>query len=99
MSTSKCPFAFVLGIPGQGFHEARIYGYALNDTVGTIVLALITAYLFNIPIWKSLILWFVGGEILHYIFGVQTAALTTLGIEACPLDVYRLVPNLSTPHR
>jgi hypothetical protein len=84
MSTSKCPFAFILGIPGQGFHSARIYGYALNDTVATIILALITAYVFDIAIWKSLVIWFVSGEILHYLFGTQTAVLTTLGIEACP---------------
>ena len=84
MSTSKCPFAFILGIPGQGFHATRIYGYALNDTVGTIVLALITAYIFDIAIWKSIVIWFVSGEILHYLFGTQTAVLTTLGIEACP---------------
>jgi hypothetical protein len=85
MSTppSKCPFAFVLGVPGQGFHEKRLYGYAFNDTVGTLVLALITAFVFQIAVWKSIVAWFVGGEILHYMFGVQTAFLTTIGINAC----------------
>lgn len=82
-TTSKCPFAFVLGIPGQGFHEKRIYGYALNDTIATIIIALITAYIFNIAVWKSLLGWFVAGELLHYMFGTQTAVLTTLGIKAC----------------
>lgn len=83
---SKCPFANILGIPGQGFHAARLYGYAFNDTIGTIVFALITAFVFDIPIWKSLLVWFITGEVLHYIFGVQTAVLTTLGINACPWD-------------
>ena len=79
----KCPFAFVLGVPGQGIHAERIYGYALNDTLMTIIGALITAHIFDIAIWKSLLGWFVAGEVLHYAFGVQTAFLTTLGIDAC----------------
>jgi hypothetical protein len=83
MSTSKCPFAFALGVPGQGIHAARIYGYALNDTIMTVIAALITAYVYEIPVWKSLVGWFVTGEVLHYLFGVQTAVLTTLGIKAC----------------
>jgi hypothetical protein len=85
MSTSKCPFAFVLGIPGQGVHAARIYGFALNDILGTIILALITSYLYDVALWKSLLAWFIAGEVLHYAFGVQTAVLTTLGIDACPI--------------
>ena len=83
MTTSKCPFAFALGVPGQGVHAARIYGYALNDTIMTIIAALITAYFYEIPVWKSLVGWFITGEVLHYLFGVQTALLTTLGIKAC----------------
>ena len=83
MTTSKCPFAFALGVPGQGVHAARIYGYALNDTIMTIIAALITAYFYEISVWKSLVGWFITGEVLHYLFGVQTAVLTTLGIKAC----------------
>jgi len=55
-------------------------GFALNDTLMTIAGAIMTSYIFNIPIVYSLIAWFVGGEILHYAFGVQTEALTRLGI-------------------
>lgn len=80
----SCPYKFVLGEPGKGFHSQRIMGFALNDTLGTIGLALITSYFFKINFWKSLLGWFVAGEILHYIFGTQTHFLTTLGIRACP---------------
>jgi hypothetical protein len=79
-----CPYAFVLGVPGQGVHAPRIGGYARNDILGTIGLAVITCYFVNISFLYSLTLWFVVGEILHYLFGVQTAFLTTLGIKACP---------------
>jgi len=76
----SCPYATILGIPKQGVHAARFMGVALNDTLMTIAAAIMTSYIFNIPIVYSLIVWFVGGEILHYAFGVQTEVLTKLGI-------------------
>jgi len=76
-----CPYKYVLGIPGQGFHSTRIFGYALNDTIATIVLALVTAYLFNLSFLPTLVVWFVLGEILHYAFGTQTAFLTSIGVQ------------------
>ena len=81
-----CPYSFVLGVPGQGVHAPRIGGYARNDILGTIGLALITSYLMNVPFLYSLATWFILGEVLHYLFGAQTAFLTNLGIEACPQD-------------
>ena len=78
-----CPYKFVFGVPGQGFHSTRFMGLALNDFLGTIGLALITTYFFKIDLWKSFLLWFILGEILHYLFGVQTQFLTLIGIDAC----------------
>jgi hypothetical protein len=77
----SCPYKFVLGIPEKGFHANRIAGFAMNDTLGTIGLAIMTSYIFQINFVKSLLLWFVSGEILHYFFGVQTAFLTSVGIK------------------
>jgi len=80
----SCPYAMIFGKPGTGFHSTRFLGYAVGDTVGTIILALITAWYFKID-WKiSLLVWVVSGEILHYYFGSQSAFLTTIGIKACP---------------
>jgi len=62
-----------LGEPGKGFHEKRLGGVALYDTLGTIAIALATSYYFSISVWVSLIGWFVLGEILHWVFGVKTA--------------------------
>jgi hypothetical protein len=58
-------------------------GIALNDTLMTIVAALITAFIFRIPVLYSILGWFVIGEILHYLFGVNTAFLKMIGITAC----------------
>jgi len=79
-----CPYANILGIPGQGFHARRIFGYALNDTLATIALALVTSYLMRTPFLATFIAWFVIGEVSHYLFGSQTAFLTTIGVKACP---------------
>jgi len=80
----SCPRAFIFGKPGTGFHSTRFLGYAVGDTVGTILLALLTAWLFKINVILSILVWFVVGEVLHYYFGLQSAFLTTIGITACP---------------
>lgn len=75
-----CPFANALGVPGTGVHKTRIFGLALFDIVATIVGAIIFALAFNIDIWKSLLFWFVLGEVLHYYYGTKTAFLKMIGM-------------------
>ena len=81
---SKCPYQYVLGIPGQGVHALRLGGLAFNDTWMTVVAAALIAYFGNYSFWMTLVGLFVLGEVLHYLFGVQTAFLTMIGVEACP---------------
>ena len=87
----QCPYKYALGIPEQGVHASRIFGYALFDTVATLIGALLTAYFTNTSLILSIIFWFVLGEVLHYVFGVQTAVLTTMGIEACPKEKNEII--------
>ena len=77
---SSCPYANILGEPGKGVHSWRVGPFAAADTIATIVAAIITAYLYNINVWYSLIGWFIAGEILHWIFGVRSAALVGAGL-------------------
>jgi len=79
----SCPYANILGVPGQGVHAQRFMGLAVNDTIATVVVALLTAWIFNVSFLYSLIGWFVAGEVLHYAFGVNTAFLKMLGITPC----------------
>jgi hypothetical protein len=80
----SCPYSTLLGIPGQGIHAQRFLGIALNDTIMTIILAAFSSIVFNINFFLSLLTWLVVGELLHYIFGVNTAFLKFLGIIPCP---------------
>lgn len=79
----SCPYAHALGVPGEGVHAQRFMGLALNDTLATIIAALLTAWIFNVSFLYSLIGWFVAGEVLHYVFGVNTAFLKMIGITPC----------------
>jgi len=81
----KCPYKHILGVPGQGVHAKRFMGLAVNDILATFVLAFVTGFLFNLPFWPVLIVWFIIGEVLHYVFGTQTAFLTMIGIKV-PCD-------------
>ena len=78
-----CPYATIFGTPGEGAHSTRILGFALVDTVGTLLLAIVTVQFVDIPFWKAFVSWFILGEVLHYAFGAQTAFLTMLRIKAC----------------
>ena len=75
-----CPYANALGEPGKGVHAVRIFGLARNDLIMTIIAAIVTAYLFNISFLVSFIVWFTAGEVLHYLFGTNTAFLRMIGI-------------------
>jgi len=78
-----CPYANLLGTPGEGVHSTRVFGYALNDFLATILGAMITSYIYKISFIKSFIYWFIIGELLHIAFGTQTAFLTSIGLRVC----------------
>ena len=80
----SCPYAFIFGKPKQGAHSTRFMGYAVVDSVGTVLLAILLAYVFNTGFWITLLATFVVGEILHYVMGAQTQFLTAIGLSVYP---------------
>jgi len=58
-------------------------GVAVADTTLTFMLAVYTSWEFGGNVSLHFLLCVVTGEILHYLFGVQTAGMTMLGIKAC----------------
>lgn len=77
-----CPYANMLGVPGQGVHAWRVFGIAAFDVLATIVLAFLTSIIFSTPFFMTLVVWLIVGEILHYLFGTQTAVLSFLHVDA-----------------
>lgn len=77
----SCPYKNIFGEPKKGFHSTRFLGFAVGDTVGTVLLAWLIAYVWHLNFWTTLFWTFVVGEVLHYLFGVQTAFLTVLGVK------------------
>lgn len=75
-----CPYATLLGVRDKGVHSTRILGFAFYDILATIVVAAITAYIFNVSFWYCLLGWFILAEVLHYIFCVDTAFLELIGL-------------------
>ena len=72
----------ILGEPGKGFHSRRLFGMALYDIIGTILIALIWAYIEgdNSPQNLSYIFFivFIIGQIFHIIFGVDNSFIKWL---------------------
>jgi hypothetical protein len=75
-----CPFANILGVPETGVHSVRIFGFALFDSILTIIAAYVIAKVYKINFWYSLVTFFILGEVLHYLFGTNTAFLKMIGL-------------------
>ena len=70
-----CPYASLLGVPYEGIHATRFAGLALNDVLGTLVLAGLTSATMHVSMGRATLGWFALAEALHYVFGVRTAFL------------------------
>jgi hypothetical protein len=76
-----CPYKNLFGAPGTGAHSYRFMGVAVVDTVLTILVAWFSSWwVGGGTFFEYLILWFVLGEVLHYLFGAETAVIKMLGI-------------------
>lgn len=75
-------FKNIFGEPGKGFHQQRFMGMALYDLIGTLIIALIICYIEkdnSIPNFMYIFfIIFLIGEILHILFGVDTAFIKWL---------------------
>lgn len=87
MTRSLCAYRNALGVPGQGVHARRIFGLAMWDIVGTLVVAAVLAAVSRRAWGTALLpafLWaaaglLVLGEALHCLFCVSTPITRFLG--------------------
>ena len=76
----SCPFANILGKPNTGLQIIRVFGFALFDSILTVIGAYVIAKSYKINFWYALIGFFIFGEILHYLFGANTAFIKMIGL-------------------
>lgn len=66
-------YSDILGKPGTGIHQYRLFGLAIVDVIFTFIGAYILYKIFKkYSFWVYLISLFVLGIILHHLFGVKT---------------------------
>ena len=79
---SLCQFKNIFGEPRKGVHSIRLLDFAIVDVIGTILIALIISFVFNSNFLFTLFILFIIGELLHWIFCVQTKFMEILGIKS-----------------
>ena len=66
-----CKYKNSLGIPGKGVH-VHYMGIAYKDVIGTILIAILIAAVCKVSAWKTVIVLFILGILLHRLFCVHT---------------------------
>jgi len=73
-----CKYKSILGISGVGVHSYRLFNLPVVDVALTVLLAYLLSVWKRWIFWKTFIGLFVLGEILHYIFCVDTAVIVAM---------------------
>lgn len=74
----KCPYKFIFGKPGEGAHKYRINDAAAVDYILTIIGAILISKYFQTPLVLTTVILFLVGELLHYVFCVETSTIKWL---------------------
>jgi hypothetical protein len=67
-----CKYKDIFGRPREGAHAYRIFDVAVVDVAATFIVAFLIARVFGLVFWKSLVVLFILGIILHRMFCVRT---------------------------
>lgn len=67
-----CSYKNIFGESHKGLHQFRFFGFALIDIIGTIIAAGFISYVTDISFLIILLILFIIGQLLHYIFCVDT---------------------------
>lgn len=76
-----CKYNNLLGEPNKGAHKARVFGFARNDILLTLILTIIICLIFKTNFIITLLVLFIIGELLHVLFCVNTKFVNMLGIK------------------
>ena len=67
-----CKYKDIFGKPNTDIHSYRIFNIAYMDVIFTILAGILISYSFNYSLIKVLIVLFLIGIVMHYIFCVKT---------------------------
>jgi hypothetical protein len=73
-----CQFKDIFGKPEKGFHARRLFGFALWDIIGTIILGFIFFRVTQLELIISILFIFIFGQFFHWLFCVDTAFIKLL---------------------
>ena len=73
-----CKYKSIFGNPGIGVHFYRLFNLPVVDVVFTIIAAYLIAMWKRWAFWKTFLGLFIFGEILHYMFCVDTVIISAV---------------------
>jgi len=72
MENPFCKYKDIFGKPNTGIHSRRLFGFAMVDTVETIIAAMLISYFFEYPFLLVLVSVFIFTICIHRLFCMQT---------------------------
>ena len=86
------------GLPGEGVHKQRIYGFALMDIIGTFIFALILWIILLYSPLKEILPFFITGTLFYLLLGLDKLDLNEkykywLGLLVLNIILYKLFSN------
>ena len=75
-----CQYQNIFGVPWTGAHAYRIFNIAIVDVILTILGAYLLSYYFEWNFWYTLIVLYLVGIFLHWLFCVRTSVNLFLGL-------------------
>jgi hypothetical protein len=76
--TAFCKYKHIFGKEGQGIHSIRLMNFAIVDVLGTIIGAVILAWVLNVNPLIMIVFAFVMGILFHRLFCVNTTLNKTI---------------------
>ena len=68
-----CAYKNILGKPSEGFHETRLFGLAMNDVIGAVIIGFLISYYFKLKLFYVYIYLTIFIILIHKLFCVDTA--------------------------
>ena len=72
MELNLCKYKSLFGNPGEGLRKYRIFNIAILDTAVVLIIGIAFSYFTGYTLWKTLVVLFISGIIVHRLFCVRT---------------------------